>query len=182
MPVPAEPKQERVVLANADVINIVTKHGDNKVEAIKEVVGLTGFKLQVAKDMVYRAANTIAARKALEEPKAREPKVIHPLGSKENPLGEKVEGAVLRQVRPDLNERGDNTHQRMVDEYAGKWAWFVERHPKAKYGLRIPNDNQWSWGESHLVPDGTYEFKLGNINKKLNEEQQAKLAAFVLQL
>lgn len=177
-----EVPKERAVVNNEQVIGMLNERGGDKVATIKALRQLGGFGLGVAKAMIDRAANTIAARKVLEEPKAPEPKVVHPLGSKENPLGEKVDGAVLRQVRPDLNVRDDNTNPRMVDEYAGKWGWFVERFPHIEYGFRIPNDNQWSWGESHLVPEGTYEIKLGNINKKLNEEQQAKLAAFVLQL
>lgn len=186
--------EEFVILSNEDVIAIVTKHGDNKAAAVREVAAKTGKLLGQSKAMVDRAAHTIAARAALApkpepivEPVKQEAPAIDPrapFGTKENPFGVKENGAELRQIKPDLSPAlHQNTNAQMVRDYAGKWAWFRNLNPEIKYSKRIAGC-RWSWDECHLVPKdvNAFMFELGNLKKLLNEEQQAKLVEFALAL
>lgn len=116
------------------------------------------------------------------------------LGTKENPLGNSKAGAVLRQIRVNLAEEDENTNEDMVDNYAGKWAWFITTMPEAnKYPYRINGMAQWCWGEGHLEPlvkevmiggevhlgEADIQFKVGNINKVVTPAQQLQLAALI---
>ena len=202
--------ERKRVLSNQDVINILLKNNRNKVRSIGEVVNITGLDLKKSKNLVEVAERTLQAREAIEVAVARpapapEPVVdfvdaqveaapVPPKGTKENPFGEYEEGAILRQVRHDL-DKADNVVHEMVDEFAGKWVWFNINKPlivNAKnYNLRIKG-NRWSWGEEHLVPANAgkvielgkdnIEFTAGNFKKVLTPEQQIKLIAAMRKL
>lgn len=169
---PVAAEQPKVVLSNEDVIRIVMQHLGDKAGAIKEVRKLTGKGLLTSKNMVERAIETIEARK---------PKAEAPLGTKENPLGRNVPGAELRQIRPDLDLGTHNVNEEMVRDYTGKWAYFTGQ-ATYYHGLVIVDDRRWVWGEKHLVPENTFNIELGNLKVKLNEEEQAALAEFLMQL
>lgn len=68
----------------------------------------------------------------------------------------------------------------MVDNYAGKWAYF-EGEFKETNGLII-KDGMWVWGKVHLVPVNTFKVELGNLKVELDEEEQAKLVEFLIKL
>lgn len=118
----------------------------------------------------------------VEQPKPQPaPKVEAPLGTKENPLGRNVEVAVLRQILPNLNTDILNVTPEMVRDYAGKWAYFTGQAGDYS-GLCIVDDIAWTWGEKHFAPENTFNIELGNLKVKLDEEEQAALAEFLMQL
>lgn len=179
--------QRREVLTNRQVIDMVRIFGADKIGCIKRIRERTGVDLKTAVGMYDRAAADagLVRRDAPQPmPEAVPAPKPAPKGSKENPLGNYVEGAKLRQIRPDLHNGMRHVVPNMVDEYAGKWVYLVtpkgQENDECRY--KINGKGQWVWSDEMLVPTNDILIKVGNVKKVLNLEEQAKVAEFLLKL
>lgn len=118
------------------------------------------------------------------EPVAVEQPVLQPappLGTKENPYGTGGKNKELRQVRPDLTARCLNSNG-FMKKLAGSWVWIDNTRYQQLGAVGEISFDVWCWYENHFVPENIFNIELGNLKVKLDEEEQAALAEFLMQL